>query len=85
MSNHRETMTKGREAEQAKLVLDRAFDRARDAMMTKLLATSPGEPQQVLTLHAAIQGIEAARQAVVQEIGAGKLSESALVAEQNKG
>lgn len=79
--NHKETVRQGIEAEAAKPVLDRAFDRAKEALTTRLLGTSPAEPQAILTLHAAIQGIEAARTAVSQEIGAGVMSGKAIEAE----
>lgn len=79
--NHKQTVVQGLEAEHAKPVLDRAFDRAKEAMTAKLLGTSPAEPQAILTLHAAIQGIEAARTAVSQEIGAGVMSAKAIEAE----
>lgn len=72
--NDQETIRMGAEAEAVQPVINRAFDKAREALLQKLLGTSPGEPQAILTLHAAIQGIEAARQAVVGEIGAGKLA-----------
>lgn len=78
MTDHKDAVIQGSQAEQAKPVIDRAFDRAKDALTKQLLATSPAEPQAILTLHAAIQGIDAARTAVNQEIGAGKLSQAVL-------
>jgi len=75
---HREDVVRGVEARNAKPVLDRAFDRVRTAMIEKLLKTSPSEREEILGLHSSIQGIDAARTAVAQEIGAGDMAQTSL-------
>lgn len=80
MNNH-ETAKLGREAEQALPVLEAAFDLVRDGMIKKLLAATPGSDD-VLSLQAAAQSVEAARQAVRQVIANGQQAEMALKLEQ---
>lgn len=78
---NREDVVKGIEARGAKPVLDRAFDRVRAVMLEKLVRTSPSEREEILGLHASIQGIDAARLAVSQEIGAGDMAQASLDAQ----
>ncbi len=55
-----------------------AFAAVEAALVKTLTETSPGQPEKILKLHAAIQNLAAVKQALMNVIQAGQVAENAI-------
>lgn len=73
-----ERATRGRRARQEFSVLEEAFNATSNAIMTRLVQTSPAKPDTILQLHMAAQNLTAVRKALLAIAQDGLLADAAL-------
>lgn len=76
--NDAETQAAGARAEQALLVLDPAMDRVKEAILAELVGTSPQHSEKILSLHRAVQSVDATRAAIREVVANGKVAAFAI-------
>lgn len=76
--DNEERVARGRRARQEFTVLEEAFQKTSDAIMTRLVQTSPARPEQVLQLHMAAQNLAAVRKALLAFADDGLLADAIL-------
>ena len=69
---------RGRRAAQEFRELDAAFQRTSDAIMTKLVQTSPERPETIMKLHMSLQNLAAVRKALLEMAQDGAIAEVVL-------
>lgn len=73
-----EAENEGRKAEQALAVLGPAMDKVKEAILRELVQTSPVHTDKILTLHRAVQNVDATRQAIMDVVNNGKIAAVAI-------
>lgn len=73
-----EAENEGRKAEQAMQVLGPAMDQVKAAILRELVQTSPQHTDKILTLHRAVQNVDATRQAIMDVVNNGKIAAVAI-------
>lgn len=73
-----EAEMEGRKAEQAMQVLGPAMDKVKEAILRELVQTSPAHADKILTLHRAVQNVDATRQVIMDVVNNGKIAAVAL-------
>lgn len=80
MSDDHERIAKGQRASRELEMTGEAFAKVRAAILNELAATSPAQPEKILTLHMAAQNLDAVKSALMGVVTDGQIAEHAVAA-----